>query len=196
MHVLEPMILDATVNGNVAGLRGTDSDLACPNGVYRTAGTERYVAVSVETAGQWAAVGDILPELAELTGDPALAPLEARIARRRARTGDGRRAVRRDDAFDIAAGSARADVPAYPLLRATDLHRDPQLAARGSSWSSTTRPSVHCRTRAPSPDCPPPRTSLATPAPPSVNTPDEVLSTYLGFTDDEISELAASGALT
>ncbi len=51
IHFIEPLVLDQTVNGRTAGPPGLDSPYACPNGVYPTAGTERYVALSVETRG-------------------------------------------------------------------------------------------------------------------------------------------------
>ena len=46
-------MLDEIVNGRTAGPAGHDSLTACPHGVYPTAGTERYIAIAVETAEQW-----------------------------------------------------------------------------------------------------------------------------------------------
>ncbi len=196
MHVLEPMILDAAVNGHVAGLRGTESDLACPNGVYRTAGIERYVAVSVETPAHWKALGTILPALAQLTGDPAQGPLESRIARRAELESALADALSDHDAFTIAARLRTAGVPAYPVLRATDLHRDPQLVAR-QFFVELDHPVI-----GPLKYEGPVTHLSATPHHPTHAGPaigqhtHEALTAYLGFTDDEISELAATGALT
>jgi crotonobetainyl-CoA:carnitine CoA-transferase CaiB-like acyl-CoA transferase len=38
IHFLEPMILDYTVNGRIAGLAGMNSERACPHGIFRAAG--------------------------------------------------------------------------------------------------------------------------------------------------------------
>ena len=95
LHFLEPVVLDYTVNGRVRGLTGTDSDRACPHGVYRTAGTERFVAIAVETPEQWRALAATVPALAALA-DGGLDELSARLDRarrdrRRARRGVCRR---------------------------------------------------------------------------------------------------------
>ncbi len=187
MHFLEPVILDAVVNGRVAGLRGTDSDRACPNGVYRTAGTERFLAVSVETAAQWQALQSVLP---------ALAALERRVERRAELEQALAEACADQDAFVLGERLRRAGVPAYPVLRATDLTADAQLAHRGF-FVELDHPAIG-RARF---DGPVSRFS-ATPHRPTHAGPtigqytEHVLRDHLGYTDDEISELAATGALT
>jgi crotonobetainyl-CoA:carnitine CoA-transferase CaiB-like acyl-CoA transferase len=167
MHFLEPVILDAVVNGRVAGLRGTDSDRACPNGVYRTAGTERFLAVSVETEAQWRALLRVLPALARFD-DPPLATLAGRIER-------------------------RAELE---QALAEDLTADAQLAHRGF-FVELDHPAIG-RVRF---DGPVSRFSVTphrpTHAGPTIGQHTEhVLRDHLGYTDDEISELAATGALT
>ena len=80
MHFLGPVVLDYTVNGRVAGMRGHDSDRACPHGTFACAGVERYVAIAVEDAAQWSALRELVPAL---PGDEALdAPDRADRAKR------------------------------------------------------------------------------------------------------------------
>ena len=193
MHFLEPVLLDYTVNGRVTGLRGTDADRACPNGVYRTAGVERFIAISVESDDQWRALTGAMPALAGFDPNDTLAD---RIERR----GDLEAAVAAScadaDAFALAEQLRRAGVPAYAVLRATDLDADPQLGHREffvdldhprigrvhydgpvSILSATPHRPVH--------------------AGPTIGQHTfEVLNGHLGYTDDEIADLAASGALT
>jgi crotonobetainyl-CoA:carnitine CoA-transferase CaiB-like acyl-CoA transferase len=128
IHFLEPLVLDQTVNGRTAPASGLDSLNACPHGVYQTAGTERYVAIAVETPSQWQALLKVAP-LQAFT-DPGFDTLEARRAVR-----DEIDAVMRDWArgFEHAALERLlidAGVPAATVQRMTDLQDDPQLASR------------------------------------------------------------------
>jgi crotonobetainyl-CoA:carnitine CoA-transferase CaiB-like acyl-CoA transferase len=129
VHFIEPLVLDHTVNGRTAPASGLDSLYACPHGVYPAAGTERYVAVAVETPEQWRALLSV-------------APLQA-FAAPRFDALDARRAVKGQ--IDAALGAwtrgfehgalerlvVEAGVPASTVQRMTDLQTDPQLAARG-----------------------------------------------------------------
>lgn len=129
LRMLEPLLLDESVNGRTAGPAGHDSPTAAPHGVYAAAGVERYVAIAVESVEQWRALR-------------ALAPLDAFVAERFDAL------VARRDARDeidaaLAAWSATlpaevleerlvaAGVPASRVQRMSDLYADPQLAHRG-----------------------------------------------------------------
>ena len=114
IHFVEPMLLDYVVNGRIAGLAGHGSERARPHGVYRADGRERYVALSVETDEQWHALRGLAPGLASRDDDAALAAW-----------------LRGQEPFACAERLRRAGVPAYVVLRAPDLHRDPQLLHRG-----------------------------------------------------------------
>jgi crotonobetainyl-CoA:carnitine CoA-transferase CaiB-like acyl-CoA transferase len=179
IHFLEPMLLDYAVNGRVAGLVGHDSQRARPNGVYRAEGTERYVAVSVEGEAQWQALRAIVPGLA--SRDDA-EPLAAWLATQ--------------EPFACAERLRRAGVPAYVVLRAPDLHRDPQLLHR-EFFVRLDHPRVGPALY----DGPVTRFS-GTPAVvrnagPAVGQDSfDVMTRILGYGEDEVAELAAAGVLS
>src|SRR5690606_7969452 len=123
----EPLILDYTVNGNVAGPAGHDSDRACPHGVYQAAGIERYVAIAVETNEQWEA----LQKATGIdVGGEALNSFEKRRANKATIDAALREWCASRDAFEIAAQLKAAGVPASVVQRPLDLFSDPQLAHR------------------------------------------------------------------
>ncbi|MEN8160084.1 MAG: CoA transferase, partial [Myxococcota bacterium] len=130
IHFLEPMVLDYTVNGRIAGLAGMDSERASPHGIFRTAGDERYVAIAVETAAQWQALRATVPGLAAFDGTEWDA-LPARIAAKERLETPLAAWCAEQEAFACAERLRDAGVPAYVALQATDLHHDPQLATRG-----------------------------------------------------------------
>jgi benzylsuccinate CoA-transferase BbsF subunit len=49
IHHLGPMILDYCENGRIVDRAGHDSERGCPHGVYRTTGTERFIAIDTQT---------------------------------------------------------------------------------------------------------------------------------------------------
>ena len=195
LHFLEPVVLDYTVNGRVRGLTGTDSARACPHGVYRAAGTERYVAIAAETPEQWCALAAAVPALGAFA-DAGLDDLSARLARRDEIDAALAAACADEEPFGLAERLRRAGVPAYAVLRATDLNDDPQLRHR-QFFVDLDHPRigrVHY-------DGPVSILSATPHAPTHAGPPIgqhtfEVLHELLGYTDDEIAELAAAGALT
>jgi crotonobetainyl-CoA:carnitine CoA-transferase CaiB-like acyl-CoA transferase len=193
IHFLEPLVLDYTVNGRIAGLRGLDSDRACPHGVFAAEGVHRYVAIAVETPAQWRALQGCVPALASRAG---LDALPARIARKRELEAALADWCRAQEPFALATRLRRASVPAYVVMRATDLHADPQLAHRGF-FTRLDHPRIGPALY----DGPVTRFS-ATPARlrnagPGIGQDSfRVLSEILGYRDEEIAELAAAGALT
>lgn len=128
IHFLEPVVLDATVNGVIPGPQDHDSDRACPHGVYRCEGVERFVAIACETVEQWHGLRSALglkgfegAEYETYAGRlPVRRELDAVIAAWCATR----------DAFAIADELTAAGVPASAVLRPTDLYADPQLLHR------------------------------------------------------------------
>jgi crotonobetainyl-CoA:carnitine CoA-transferase CaiB-like acyl-CoA transferase len=171
---------------------GHDSEWGCPHGVYAAAGVERYVAIETRTPEQWRALCAEVPDLAGLGGDD----LPMRIARRGEIDAALAAWCAERDAFELAERLREAGVPAYAVLRATDFHADPQLAARGffieldhpvlgrmlfdgpvTTFSRTPARARHAG------------------APIGQHT-FEVMRDVLGYDEDEIAEIAATGTLT
>src|SRR5581483_8068736 len=194
IHFIEPLLLDLFVNGRAAGPVGHDSPTACPHGVYATQGTERYIALAVETAEQWRALR-------------ALAPLEAFAADaydtpavRRKHRAEIDEALRRwcadQEPFELAARLKAAGVPASVALRPSDLYADAQLAHR--RFFVTLDHAV----MGPTPYDGLATIFSATPGTPRFAAPalgqhtEQVLREILGVGDEEVTEYVVAGALT
>lgn len=190
IHFLEPLLLDHHVNGRDFERPGMHSARACPHGVFATEGTERYIALAVETDEQWRALCGCVPDLSggetEAKRRAALAEIDVTLT----------------DFFAEKEGHATAKalrdagVPAYVVLRATDLRKDPQLVAR--DFYIDLDHSVLGRM----PFDGAVTLFSATPGRPTRAGPTigehtfEALRDHLGFSEEEIGNLAAAGALT
>lgn len=122
----EPLVLDYTVNGRVAGPIGHDSPYGCPHGVFATAGEERYVAIAVQSDAQWLGLCDALDWRGEAR-EWSQGEREARRAEIHERL---KKACAAQDCFILGEGLRDAGVPAHAVARPTDLYDDPQLAHR------------------------------------------------------------------
>ncbi len=189
IHFLAPLVLEYRDSGRVRTQAGLSSERAAPQGVYRTAGVERFCAVAVETDEQWDGLTMVVPELllvddrwCELDQANAEDILSAWFSTR--------------DGFEAAEELREAGVPAYVALRASDFYADPNLVARGF-FIELEHGAIGKMTF----DGPVTLFS-ATPARPWRAGPlvgehtQQVMSEILGFSDDEITALAATGALT
>lgn len=58
--LLGPTLVDYTANGRVAERCGNDHPAAAPRGAYPCRGTDRWIAISVYTDGQWSALAEVL----------------------------------------------------------------------------------------------------------------------------------------
>ena len=194
IHFLEPLALDHTVNSRTAGPIGHASSTACPHGIYATAGVERYVAIAIETPEQWDALRS-LTRLRALQGE-GLTTLDARIAKRDAIDAALGEWCREREPFDLARSLQSASVPAYVVMRPTDLYEDPQLTHRGFFVT------LDHGVMGPTPYDGPVTHFSATPArlrrpgPCIGEHTEHVLRELLGLSDDEITEYAIAGALT
>ncbi|MEZ4482171.1 MAG: CoA transferase [Dehalococcoidia bacterium] len=193
IHFIEPLVLDYTVNGREARAAGHESMYACPHGTFRTAGTERYIAVGVETAAQWESL-KVLAGLAAFDG-PGYATVAQRIPHKQAIEDALRAWCRPQEPFALAERLRAGGVPASVVMRPSDLYADPQLSHRGF-FVTLDHPVM-----GPTPYDGPVTQFSATPAVLSRPGPClgehtmEVLSEILGLSDDEIADYAAAGAL-
>ena len=129
IRFLEPLVLDYTVNGRVAGQSGQSSFYSCPRGVYRVRGGERFVALEVETAAQWRALRSLAP--LDAFAGPAFDQLDHRAAHGADIDAALREWCRDHDGESLAARLAAAGVPAAVALYPSQLFADAQLRHRG-----------------------------------------------------------------
>lgn len=194
IRFIEPVVLDYTVNGRVWQAQGHDSPYACPHGVFAVQGHERYVAIAVESAEQWHALRSLAP-LDRFTAGK-FDNLEAR-QRHKGEIEDVLREWCSDqEGFALAERLRAAGVPAYMVLRPSDLYDDPQLRHRDffvtlehSVMGPTPYDGLVTKFSA-TPGC------LRKAAPCLGEDTHLVLHEFLGYDEAEIAHLAASGALT
>ncbi len=194
IHFLEPLVLDYTQNGRVAGPSGHASLTACPHGVYATAGDERYIAIAVETAQQWRALRSVAG-LAAFAG-----AAHDELAQRLAQRGELEAALgewcRDQEPFELARRLQMAGVPAHVVLRPSDLYENAQLAHREFFVT------LDHSEMGPTPyDGPVTRFSrtpvrLRRAAPCLGEHTEHVLRSFLDLDDDAITEYAIAGALS
>jgi crotonobetainyl-CoA:carnitine CoA-transferase CaiB-like acyl-CoA transferase len=190
MHFLEPMLLDAQVNQRPFERPGMFSPRACPHGVFATQGTQRFMALAVETGEQWRALQGVVPGLEG--GDS----LEARRSQQERNDAVLESWCAGQDGPSAAQRLRDAGVPAYVVLRATDLRSDPQLVAREFYIELD-----HAQLGRTCFDGAVTQFS-ATPMRPTRAGPTigehtwQALGEHLGFSEEEIADLAAAGCLS
>ena len=186
LQFLTPTILEFAANGRIPGRAGNADAVAAPHGVYRCAGADRWVALSVWTDPEWQA----LCELTGISGPPTAA------GRRAERTAldqaiEGWTVSRERDL--VVARLRDAGVRAAPVLSIPELFTDPQLAHRGM-WPAVTHPAI-----GPMHVMAPPFRLSATPSVqerpgPTVGADnDHVFGTILGLSADERRTLQRDG---
>ena len=167
---------------------GNRSDRWAPQGVYRCAGDDEWVVVSVVTDDEWRACATSIgrPDLAEL-----------RLDERRARHDELDEAIgawtegrfSQDTMEDL----QEAGVPAGRVLDTSDVHDDPQLLRR-RFWVYLPHPSMHRYKQANVSwrlvECNP---TLTQHAPFFGEHTREILAGIVGLSEEEIDELYAAG---
>lgn len=195
VSLLGPAVLDYTVNGVNAMPIGNRAEYAAPQGVYPCAGTDRWIAISVVTDEQWAAVTDELgaPEL--VTRFPGRHTAQDDIDPILEKLTSGR------EPFDLMRRLQQRGVPAAVVHTFGDLvDGDPQLAHRGHFAvldHPEMGPSIY--------NAPPYRLRgvdggdthaiMRSPAPLLGQHTREVCARLLGLDDATIDELAEAGVL-
>ncbi|MEO0493760.1 MAG: CoA transferase [Actinomycetota bacterium] len=191
VHHLGPLVSEYAATGRLLERPGTASEAGAPSGVFRAAGSERYLAVSAITDSHWTGLisvvesmraFDHLDRAARLTARPEIESAFAEW-------------LADQDPFETQAALLSAGCPAYVSLRATDLIRDPQLAHRGF-FTPLEHRVIDARF-----DGPVSHFSATPHAPwragPTIGEHNEqILQDLLGFTDDEITALAIADVLT
>ena len=192
LHFLAPEILDHQVNGRSVTRIGNRSRFTAPQGAYRCAGEDDWVAIAVETDAQWQALCANVPGLdagAYPANDDRLAAHDEIDAVLTAWTAE--RAPE-----DVAALLQAAGVPSGKVQRSSDLAKDPQYKHR-----SFFREHEHGEMGAVAYAGHQYRISGYNngprgPAPLLGEHSFEVLTNLLGLSEEEVSEVFASGAIT
>lgn len=194
VHFIEPLVLDESVNGRTAGRAGHESATACPHGVYRTAGTERYIAIAVETAAQWHALRSVAP--LDAFGDVRFDGLEARRAAAEAIDAAISAWAATCERYELETLLTGAGVPAAVVQRPSEVVVDPQMLAREyfvtlnhSEIGPTPFDGLVTRFSAK-------QVQLHKAAPALGEDTDHVMREILGLTDEQIIEHAANGVFT
>lgn len=193
VHLLDTEPLEALINGEEPPRRGNRSTEFAPHGVFPCAGDDRWIAIAVRSAGEWAALCRVLdlaglaarPELVDLAARHAAAgEIEAAIAARTAGC----------DAWRLAEALQDAGVPASPVEDVGDLvGHDPMREGflkeiehpAGISMLLQHEPVTWNNERFPLERAPFMGEHTA-----------NVLSELLGLDAEELAELAASGVLS
>ena len=195
IHYLAPTILDYQESGRVLDRAGMASEWGCPHGVYRTSEIERFVAIETRSPEQWRALVALVPSLVRFSGDE-FDSFEARLKRREEIDEALKTWCASQNSFEVADRLREAGIPAYASIRATDFHADAQLAARHffielehtGFGTSLFDGAVTIFSDMPA------RPSRAGPL--IGEHTFEVMHDVLGYTDDEISKIASTGALS
>lgn len=192
LHFLWPLLIAAQLHPEAPTRQGNHRPDIVPNNTFRCAGDDRWIALSPGDDAQWRAACSVLG----LDDDLARLDLPGRRAQEPAIEAAIRAATAPRDAFALAAELQAAGVAAGPVLRAEDLFADPQLLHRGlfvrrQHAELGDHALITHSFRISGVDHAPARA-----APLLGEHTHAVLSSVAGLSDDEIADLAASGALT
>jgi crotonobetainyl-CoA:carnitine CoA-transferase CaiB-like acyl-CoA transferase len=194
LHFLAPALLDYTVNGRGPLRAGNRHPQIAPHGVYPAEGNDRWVAVVTETEEQWRALCDALGR-PELSNDARFATVAARLQHQDELDAMISAWTAQRDPHETEALLQARGVPSSAVQRGADLWADPQLHHRGH-FVNVPHPTLGeilvegtrfklSRT--------PARVERAGPTMGQDN--QYVLEQLLGYSEEQIAELVAAGAL-
>jgi len=126
---IAPALLDFQVNGHIMRRQGNASPLYAPHAVFPCAGTDRWVAIAVETEAQWQGLKTALGEPA-WAANPAYGSAAGRLASREAIEEEVAAWTASRTPDEIETVLQRHGVPAFRSATSEDLFADPQLAHR------------------------------------------------------------------
>ena len=131
ISLLGPAVLDYAVNGHVANRAGNQHIAAAPHGVFPTAGTDQWIAISAAHQEQWLALVRVL-DLQEIASDPRFSSPTQRWRHRDELNARLSLATQSFEKHALTQRLQQHHVPAGPVQNAEEvLLRDPQLKARG-----------------------------------------------------------------
>ncbi|MDO8670531.1 MAG: CoA transferase [Dehalococcoidia bacterium] len=130
VQILGTALIDYTINGRIQSRRGNSNPSACPHGVYRCKGDDRWCAIAVFTDVEWASLCWAMGR-EDLVQSPLFGTLQGRLARTSEVDDLVNRWTSSLSPEDVMAILQREGVAAGVVQTAEDaLDKDPQLAAR------------------------------------------------------------------
>jgi crotonobetainyl-CoA:carnitine CoA-transferase CaiB-like acyl-CoA transferase len=194
LHFLTPAILDYTANGRIESRAGNTDSRFAPHGVYPARGDDRWVAVACTTDAQWRALASAMKR-DNLGDDPRYATAAARLLRR-----DELDSMVAEFTGTLEAGESEtmlqaAGVAAHQVQNSTGIFTDPQMRYRGHFVQvehATLGPTYVEGPRAKLSRTP---AQARRAAPTQGQDNQHVLEKILGYSEERIGEIAASGVL-
>jgi crotonobetainyl-CoA:carnitine CoA-transferase CaiB-like acyl-CoA transferase len=186
------LVMEAAMTGRCPPRHGNRSADFAPQGVYRCAGDDHWVAISVRHHEDWVALRAVLGDPPALA-DPSLDTLAGRRAAHDAIDAVIETWTRTRDKFEVFHALQRVGIPAGPVMDEADASSDPQLHERGffhllehPSAGVHFHPGANFHLSAT-----PPQIWRAAPVVGQDN--EYVYRDVLGVTDDEYDALVAAG---
>ena len=128
--VMPQAIIDHTLNGRQRPRIGNGDAAKAPHGIFRCAGTDRWVAISIATQAQWVAFCEVA-ERGDLLSDPRFATEVERLCNREALDAAVEEWTTRRTPHEVFQLLQGAGIAAGPTLGVDELLDDPHLSARG-----------------------------------------------------------------
>jgi benzylsuccinate CoA-transferase BbsF subunit len=194
LHFLSPALLDHSANGRAQCRAGNSDPEFAPHGIYPAKGEDRWVAIVCKTNDNFIALCDLMkrPELARDPRFKTLADRRKNAAALDEIISNWSRELEPREAERLA--QARA-IPAHAVQNSAEYYTDPQIAYRGH-FVELPHP-VYGKTIVEGPRAKLSRTpAQARRAAPTLGQDNQyVLEKILGYSDEQIGEIAASGVL-
>ncbi|HKD66083.1 MAG TPA: CoA transferase [Candidatus Binataceae bacterium] len=193
-HFLAPAYLDYSANGRAARAMGNRDFNFAPHGVYPCAGEDRWIAIVCENGAQWRALCAVM-QRPELQQDPRFGSITGRLEHAADLDEIVSRWTAMQDQYQAETMLQAAGVPASAVQNCSELTADPQLAHRGH-FVKVKHPlhgAIHVESNAIKLSQTP--GSIETAAPTLGGDAHHILADILGYSEDQITELAEEGAL-
>jgi benzylsuccinate CoA-transferase BbsF subunit len=128
INYLSPLVLDYSANHRELALRGNSSPCAAPHGAYRCQGTDRWVAITVQTDQEWESFCKVVGN-PPWTKDKKFATLGGRIKNSTELDKYVNQWTEKHTAEHVMTVMQKEHVAAGVVATAQDSEADPQLAA-------------------------------------------------------------------
>ena len=137
-HTFSQALMDYSMNGRVQRTLGNRDPARAPQGVYRCAGEDNWLALSVGTDEEFAGLCRVISK-PELASDARFADSLARYAHQDELDAEISAWTATQDQYEAFHSLQAAGVAASPVLTIAQVYQDPHLKARGM-WQQLTHP--------------------------------------------------------